>query len=168
VFFLKKPIVIIFSTVCSFFLFGCKSNPPITAKITEISFNAMTFYNGNDYDIAVKTTKNLDAEFTIKSPEKLRNLKLTFSGDFVIYDFYDLSYKIPISNVPKESPFAVIYNSLKEAENGIFYENEKYFCKYTQGDEKYTMFFSGTGLPLEIKSKSKEKFAIFNSVTVLN
>jgi len=167
VFLLKKSSVLLAFILLLLTLSGCRANPEISAKTTEISFTALTSYNETDYEIDVSTTKNFDTEFTIKSPEELRNLKLTFSGDSVLYNYMELEYSANLSQLSEDSPFVVIYKGLCDSSEGIVVENNRFYNEFTIGDKKYIIYFGQTGLPIDIETADGKKFAIFKSVSIL-
>lgn len=164
---LLLPIIIVFVlSLCS-----CKTGSQVKPTVKQISFTAEAVWDKTEYQVSAVTDGDLETEFTVISPEKIGNLKLTFSGDTVKLYFLELEHETQITCLPEGSPVRVIYEALKSADSEnlkVYSENNKYFIRYNIGDTDYRLVLAETGLPLEITDKNGENRILFKDVTILN
>ena len=169
---MKKAITVIIAAICCLIFCSCNGNNNNIDLVTEgIAFTAKAEWDGTEYEIQSRITDESHAEFTVASPERIRNLKLTFSGDAVYMECDGLKYETAVCDIPQSSVFRVIYeifSQISRPDTEIKEEDGNYFAKYSCPDGDYKIYFAVTGLPLMISSDIETRNIIIKSCTILN
>jgi hypothetical protein len=158
---------LLFSLLCS-----CKAGQRhVSPIVNQINFITEGMLNSKEFNAAVTIDKDNKALFTIKSPEKAKDLKMLFSGDDVKLQYLGLEYDIKLDDVNDDSAYKLVYSILTYASRPdakVVYENDTYYVEYIKMRTKYKLVLSETGLPLEITDDSGKTKILFKDLTLLN
>lgn len=145
--------------LCLIFLFvlvGCTQKADVIPVTRNISFTAeMTYYN-EYYEIAVDINKNGDITAAMIQPTELKGLVFTVQDGQTTAEFDGI--KISADGF-KTAAIDFIYSAFK-SDNPKVYKNEnRLFIKGDCDGGQFTMYISGSGLPLKIED-SADRFEI--------
>lgn len=168
-FLLKRIIFTALFCIFSLIFASCSEIATLKPAVKRIGFTAQTEWEGEKYEITAETDGEMNVFFTFKSPERIKDTKLSFSGDFVTYYYLELEEKFLINDFPLDTPCNIIYTCLKDAskENALVKQAENlYYTESRIENENYKLSLGGSGLPIKISNKENNIY--FKGVTLLN
>lgn len=154
---MRKSLLFISLSVVLLFC-SCAQKSKLKPISDSFAFTAIAKWDNTEFEIDTAVYSE-ETVFTIKSPEKIRNLKLAFSGDSVNLYYLGLEKSFNISQIEPSSPVRIIYEGLscaKDENSEITKKETEYFLKYSVANNQYLLYFSETGLPIKITDKSEK------------
>lgn len=159
-------------TLSLLFLFGCScKSREVTLTVRGISFSAEISYYNESYICNVNIDRNGKMTLTADSPEDLKGLTLTYTGNEVTAEYMGLTYtprsgSMPLGNVA-ESIYGIIGDIEKEVETAPA-TNGNCTVENNYNGKSYTFVFSPAGLPLSLEIPDSSFKILFNNVTVIS
>ncbi|MBO5089651.1 MAG: hypothetical protein J6C27_01900 [Clostridia bacterium] len=156
-----KKILCIISLVL---LVGCNAESNIKPVTRNISFTAeMTYYN-EYYEMAAEIYNNGDAKISLTHPEELSGLTFNIKNNDVIAEFNGI--KIETDDSYKTAAVNFLYSAFKAENQKVNENNDRFFTKGKCDGGEYTMYISGTGLPLKICDSADRFEIIIKNLTI--
>ena len=161
---MRKIVICLGLILC---LTSCRQAEEVVPQTANLGFCVHTVWNKTEYVLDGETDQNSNLSFSVTEPEELKNLKFFLKDDKVTVRYLDLEKEIPLKSFEEDSPFRVVYEGFKSAENPekVYTENGEYFTEFSLGKEDYRFTFSQGGLPISI-STSKENLIMFKGLRI--
>lgn len=154
--------------LCLIFLFalvGCTQKADLTPVTRNISFTAeMTYYN-EYYEIAVDINKNGDITAAMIHPTELKGLIFTVQGGQTTAEFDGI--KISADGF-KTAAIDFIYSAFKSDSPQVYKNENRLFIKGDCDGGQFTMYLSGSGLPLKIEDSADRFEIIIKNIKINN
>ncbi len=138
-------------------LVGCAAESDIKPVTRNISFTAEMTYFNEYYEMVAEVDENGDAKISLTHPEELSGLTFNIKNGDLIAEFNGI--KIEADDSYKTAAVNFLYSAFKAEEPKVYKNNNRFFTKGKCDGGEYTMYISGTGLPLKI-CDSADRFEI--------
>ncbi len=147
-----------------FLLAGCTAESNIKPVTRNITFTAeMTYYN-EYYEMAVEIYTNGDAKISLTHPEELKGLTFNIKNGGLSAEFDGI--KIETDDSYKTAAVNFLYSAFKNEEQKVYKNDDRFFTKGKCDSGEYTMYISGTGLPLKICDSADRFEIIIKNITM--
>lgn len=148
---LKKFFSLFFCVLIAVSAAGCtKKSSDVTAVTTGLSFTAEISCHNTELICDAVISTSGDAQFTIVSPEEIKDMKFSFSEGGTVISFHGIEYKTE-GDLTQTDILSAIYNILKTADkNTVILEDDTFKISGTAACGDYTVELGESGLPLKI------------------
>ncbi len=155
------PLFCIILMLCS-----CEKIPSVTAVTKGIKFNALLSYNGaeSNYSIVIKN----NGKTIVNSIEN--NITYTFTGDIMEAQFDDISKEFEVSSLNEGTItdfFYAVFCESEKLQNDVRKKDGKLCIQGKTDKYLFTLYLSGSGLPLKIEEKNFDITATLSKMTIL-
>ncbi len=153
-----------------FLLTGCNSQTSIKPESQNLSFTAVCSIDGFEYIFTALTDNEANLCLTQVSPEENQNLKISFNNDTVFLNYLELEKEFKLSNFSADSPFRILGEAFNALNSSVAFSNEdnRLVLDFKADNQKFKLYLSETGLPLEIQAEDPQNNIIFKGITILS
>lgn len=141
---------------------GCKSSKVKPIRVS-LSFSANIDYLNEKYYCFVTIAKNKDTTISFSHPRNINGLSITYKSDKITAEY--LGNKTDVNSAPQYSVADIIYKAFTDDYEQIFADDYHYYIENKNLNSK--MYYSQTGLPINIEeNSSKFKVTITNATII--
>lgn len=165
---MKKLYCAVFCILLGLSLTGCKKSSDVTAVTTGLSFTAEISAQDKNLICDGAIDENGDIIFTVTSPEKIKGLCYSFSGDSAQISFNGLTY--PLDTLPYENSFTAlkeIFSIVRKDEKNITSSNNSFFYSGECSFGEFRLFLGESGLPISASFSESGIEILFKNATIM-